>query len=191
MAGDIIDPDAPLVKKAKAGVRAGGFYARWLPTLTMGKGQVPGGFSDFGPLAGHMRYVERAARKLSRDTFYAMARWRGKMERKQAFLGRVVDIGAELFAMAASCVRAKAEGDPTGVELADLFCRQARLRAEALFDGLWRNTDTADTRAARAVVEGRYVTLEDGIMPLPTEGEWVSHWEPGPSTVEDVRRRLT
>jgi hypothetical protein len=137
-----------------------------------------------------MRYVERAARKLSRETFYAMARWRGKLERKQGFLSRVVDIGAELFAMSAACVRAKSEGDPTGVELADLFCRQARLRAEALFDGLWRNTDAIDTRMARAVVDGRYVTLEDGIMPLPEQGEWVSSWQPGPSTVEDVRRRL-
>jgi alkylation response protein AidB-like acyl-CoA dehydrogenase len=191
VAGDIIDPEAPLGKKARAGVRAGGFYARWLPTLAVGKGQVPGGFAGFGKLAAHMRYVERASRKLSRETFYAMARWRGKMERKQAFLGRVVDIGAELFAMSAACVRAKSEGDPTGVELADAFCRQARLRAETLFDGLWRNTDAADGRLARAVLDGRYVPLEDGIMPLPAEGEWVTTWQPGPSTVEDVRRRYT
>jgi alkylation response protein AidB-like acyl-CoA dehydrogenase len=190
VAGDIIDPDAPLSRKAKAGVRAGGFYAKWLPTLAVGKGQVPGGFADFGPLATHARYVERAARKLSRETFYAMARWRGKLERKQGFLSRVVDIGAELFAMSAACVRAKAEGDPTGTEMADLFCRQSRLRVEALFDALWRNTDALDSRVARAVVDGRYITLEDGIMPLPEEGEWVSSWQPGPSTVEDVRRRL-
>jgi alkylation response protein AidB-like acyl-CoA dehydrogenase len=189
VAGDIIDPEAPLSRKARAGVRAGGFYARWLPTLAVGKGQVPGGFADFGPLAAHMRYVERAARKLSRETFYAMARWRGKLERKQGFLSRVVDIGAELFAMSAACVRSKSEGDPAGTELADLFCRQARLRAEALFDALWRNTDALDTKAARAVVEGRYLGLEDGIMPLP-EGEWVAPWQPGPSAVEDVRRRL-
>src|SRR5262245_45539741 len=190
VAGDIIDPDAPMSAKAKAGLRAGGFYARWLPTLTVGKGQVPGGFGDFGRLAPHVRYVERASRKLSRETFYAMARWRGKMERKQGFLGRVVDIGAELFAMSAACVRAKGEADPTGVELADLFCRQARLRVETLFDGLWRNTDTVDNRAAKAVVDGRYVSLEDGIMPLPDEGAWVAAWQPGPSTVDDVRRRL-
>jgi alkylation response protein AidB-like acyl-CoA dehydrogenase len=190
VAGDIIDPEASVGAKAKAGVRAGGFYARWLPTLAVGRGQVPGGFADFGHLAGHVRYVERASRKLSRETFYAMARWRGKMERKQGFLGRVVDIGAELFAMSASCVRAKAENDPTGLELADLFCRQARLRVDTLFDGLWKNTDSVDVKAARAVVDGRYAALEDGILPIPSDGEWVSTWEPGPSTVEDVRRRL-
>jgi alkylation response protein AidB-like acyl-CoA dehydrogenase len=190
VAGDIIDPSAPLSRKAKAGAKAGAFYARWLPTLTVGKGQVPGAYADFGPLAVHMRYVERTARKLSRETFYAMARWRGKMERKQGFLGRIVNIGAELFAMSATCVRARTDGDPAGVELADLFCRQARVRIEALFTALWHNTDGVDVRVARRVVEGRYMFLEDGILPLDDQGDWVAKWEPGPSTVEDVRRRL-
>src|SRR6202008_2696518 len=33
VAGDLIDPDASLGDKARAGARAGGFYARWLPKL--------------------------------------------------------------------------------------------------------------------------------------------------------------
>jgi alkylation response protein AidB-like acyl-CoA dehydrogenase len=190
VAGDIIDPAAGFGRKARAGARAGAFYARWLPTLTVGKGQVPGGYGEFGALAPHVRYVERASRKLARETFYAMARWQGKLERKQGFLGRIVDIGAELFAMAATCVRARSEADPAGRELADLFCRQARLRAEALFASLWDNTDALDVQAARRVVDGRYAFLEDGVLGPDGPGEWVSSWAPGPSTVEDVRRRL-
>jgi hypothetical protein len=112
------------------------------------------------------------------------------MERKQGFLGRVVDIGAELFAMSASCVRARSEADPAGMELADLFCRQSRVRVEALFTALWQNTDALDVRAARRVVEGRYVFLEEGVLPVDEPGDWVAVWAPGPSTVEDVRRRL-
>jgi alkylation response protein AidB-like acyl-CoA dehydrogenase len=193
VAGDIIDPDATLGRKARAGAKAGAFYARWLPTLTVGRGQNPGAFGEYGPLAAHMRYVERASRKLARETFYAMARWQGKLERKQGFLGRVVDIGAELFAMSAACVRARAEaGGPDGAagrELADVFCRQARLRAEALFDTLWDNTDAVDVAAARRVVDGRYAFVEDGVLPVPDDGPWVAPWVPGPSTVEDVRRR--
>jgi len=193
VAGDIIDPDATLRRKARAGAKAGAFYARWLPTLTVGRGQNPGAFGEYGPLAAHMRYVERASRKLARETFYAMARWQGKLERKQGFLGRVVDIGAELFAMSAACVRARAEaGGPDGAagrELADVFCRQARLRAEALFDALWDNTDAVDVAAARRVVDGRYAFVEEGVLPIPDEGPWVAPWVPGPSTVEDVRRR--
>src|SRR5690606_37542110 len=126
VAGDIIDPRAPLGRKARAGLRAAGFYASWLPTLVAGRGQLPGGYGSFGPLARHLRFVERRSRKLARSTFQGMSRWQGRLERKQAFLGRLVDIGAELFAMSAACVRARAERDthPEGVELADLFCRQ-------------------------------------------------------------------
>jgi hypothetical protein len=193
VAGDIIDPDAGLGRKARAGARAGAFYARWLPTLTFGRGQVPGAYAEYGPLAGHLRYLERASRKLARSTFYAMGRWQGELEHKQGFLGRVVDIGAELFAMAAVCVRAQSEREtrPEGVELADLFCRQARLRAEALFDGLWDNTDSVDVVAAKRVLSGRYRFLEEGVLPVPEQGGWVTPWdarfaEPG----ADARRRI-
>jgi hypothetical protein len=192
VAGDIIDPEAGLGRKPRAGARAGAFYAQWLPTLAVGRGQVPSGYGEFGPLAVHLRYVERASRKLARSTFYAMSRWRGKLERKQGFLGRIVDIGAELYAMSAVCVRARAERDgrPEGVELADLFCRQARLRAEALFDALWDNTDSLDVAAARRVLDGRYTFLEAGVVTEPSDQAWVASWAPGPSTTEDVRRRI-
>jgi len=176
----------------RAGARAGAFYARWLPTLAVGRGQVPTGYGEFGPLAAHLRYVERASRKLARSTFYAMSRWQGRLERKQGFLGRIVDIGAELFAMSAVCVRARAERQdrPEGVELADLFCRQARLRAEALFTALWDNTDSLDGHVARRVLDGRYAFLEEGIVTRPADGDWVAAWQPGPATVGDVRRRI-
>ena len=85
-----------------------------------------------------------------------MARWQGKLERKQGFLGRIVDIGAELFAIAAACVyaetiaaRAPDRAGRRRAELADLFCRQARRRADALFTQLWDNTDAADASAAQ------------------------------------------
>jgi alkylation response protein AidB-like acyl-CoA dehydrogenase len=192
VAGDIIDPDAGLGRKARAGAKAGAFYAKWLPTLAVGRGQVPMGYGEFGPLAAHLRYVERASRKLARSTFYAMSRWQGKLERKQGFLGRIVDIGAELFAMSAVCVRARAQRatQPEGVELADLFCRQARLRAEALFAALWDNTDSLDAKVAKRVLEGRYEFVEQGVVVPPSDAAWVSTWEPGPSTAEDVRRRI-
>lgn len=192
VAGDIIDPEAAFGRKAKAGLKAGGFYARWLPTLTVGRGQVPGGYGSFGPLAQHMRYIERTSRKLARSTFYGMARWQGRLERKQGFLGRVVDIGAELFAMSAACVRAKAERDthPENVELADLFCRQARRRIETHLHQLWHNTDARDVALAKQVLTGRYVSLESGVVTPPAVGEWVASWQNGPSQEPDVRRRL-
>ncbi len=190
VAGDIIDPDAALGRKAKAAARAGGFYAKWLPTLVVGRGQTPSAYAEFGPLARHLRRVERGSRKLARETFYAMARWQGKMERKQAFLGRIVDIGAELYAMSAACVKARSSGRDEEVELADLFCQQAWQRAERLFTELWDNTDDVDVVAAKRVTAGRYTLLEDGVIPPAPTGDWVSKWEPGPSQVPDVRRRI-
>ncbi|MEV4538140.1 acyl-CoA dehydrogenase family protein [Asanoa sp. NPDC049518] len=193
VAGDIIDPKADLGRKAKAGARATAFYAKWLPGLAVGKGQNPSAFNDeYGPLAQHLRYVERAARKMARSTFYGMSRWQARMEDREVFLGRIVDIGAELFAMAAVCVRATSEREtrPEGMELADLFCRQAKVRADALFTALWDNTDAVDVKAAKRILDGRYTWLEDGVVHPEGDLPWVATWKPGPSTAEDVRRRI-
>jgi hypothetical protein len=79
---------------------------------------------------------------------------------------------------------------PEGVELADLFCLQARLRADALFAALWDNTDSLDVKVARRVLDGRYAFLEEGIVTPPTDRAWVAAWQSGPATVGDLRRRL-
>jgi alkylation response protein AidB-like acyl-CoA dehydrogenase len=190
VAGDIIDPDADLPRKARAAGRAGGFYAKWLPTLVTGAGQRPGAYGEFGPLARHLRYAERSSRKLARSIFYAASRWQGRLERKQGFLGRMVDIGAELFAMSAVCVRARADDRPEAYELADAFCAQSRVRIERLFDGLWHNTDTADGKLARRVLEGRYAWQEEGVLDPSIPGPWIAEAEPGPSQQENVHRTV-
>ena len=197
-AGDLIDRDLPAARRARAAAQAGQFYARWLPTLVAGQGQRPGAYGEFGPLAAHLRYVERASRKLARVTFYAMGRWQGRLERKQGFLGRVVDIGAELFAMSAVCVRAQLDADVaagTGRgaearELAGVFCAQARLRADALFGQLWSNTDAHDSAVAHQVLNGRYTWLEDGVIDPSIPGPWIGAAEPGPSKAADVHRHI-
>jgi alkylation response protein AidB-like acyl-CoA dehydrogenase len=195
IAGDIIDPTVDARGKAKAAVRAGGFYGRWLPQLAVGPGQVPRSYQEFGRLATHLRFVERTSRKLARSTFYGMARWQGGLEHKQGFLGRVVDIGAELFAMSAAVVRAQmlqAEGSngAEASELAEVFCQQSRLRIQRLFDALWNNTDGADARLARRTLADAYVWLEQGILdPAPT-GPWIARTEAGPSAQENLARRF-
>jgi len=192
VAGDIIDPDASTRAKAEAVARAAGFYAGWLPTLAVGAGFVPGSYHEFGPLAEHVRYLERSSRRLAASIFAGMARWQGALEHRQAFLGRAVDIGAELFAMTAACVRAKAEGPdrPESVELADAFCEQSRVRVDALFTALWHNSDASDRRFTRKVLDGRYARLEDGVRLVGDDLPWVATWTPGPTARADVRRRL-
>jgi alkylation response protein AidB-like acyl-CoA dehydrogenase len=187
VAGDIIDPDADIRRKARAAANAGMFYARWLPTLFAGKGQLPTSFGEFGPLGTHLRYVERASRRLARSTFYAMSRWQGKLEHKQRFLGRVVDIGAELFAMTAACVRTRRAGvDDSAVGLADAFCRQARVRVDQRFDELWRNCDDSDRVLAREVLGGQHTWLEEGILDPSIAGPWIG--QDGGASKKDVHR---
>ena len=193
VAGDLIDPDTTLQEKARAGARAGGFYARWLPKLVAGPGQLPNAYAEFGPLAGHLRFVERSARKLARSTFYAMSRWQGRMELKQNFLARIVDIGAELFAMSAACVRAEhlvatGEHGTEARRLADTFCKQARIRVDELFARLWTNTDSADRKLSAAVLDGAVSWLEEGIVDPSREGPWIAPAPPGPSTAANLHR---
>ncbi len=194
-AGDLASPDADATAKAKAAVKASGFYATWLPKLVVGKGTVPTSYDEFGRLAKHLRYVERSSRKLARQTFYGMSRWQAKLEYRQAFLGRIVDIGAELFAMAATCSRAamlaaddSAQGEGA-YELADVFCAQARLRVDALFGALWSNTDAADVRLVSRLVRGDYAWLEAGVLDQSEgTGPWISEWSRGASDLPNVHR---
>jgi alkylation response protein AidB-like acyl-CoA dehydrogenase len=195
VAGDLIDPDKDLRAKGAAAAKAGGFYARWLPKLVAGRGQLPNSYAEFGDLAPHLRYAERSARKLARCTFYAMSRWQGRMETKQGFLGRVVDIGAELFAISAACVRAEhlrrtGDNGRAAQQLADAFCRQSRIRVEALFTRLWSNTDDLDRRIVDGVLNGAYIWLEAGIIDPSGEGPWIADAAPGPSQAENAHRPI-
>jgi alkylation response protein AidB-like acyl-CoA dehydrogenase len=180
VAGELLEGDGDLKAKARSAVEAGKFYSRWLPQLTVGKGQRPGSYEEFGALAGHVRYAERASRKLARSTFYAMSRWQGRLEKKQAVLGRIVDIGAELFAISAAAVYAQTlreehpERGDEAVELADLFIRQARRRVEALFGELFSNDDEAGYALAQQVLEGRHTWLEEGIADPSGDGPMVA-----------------
>ena len=200
VAGDVIDPSVPLADKARAALRAGGFYARWLPTLAVGAGQLHSSYVEFGPLATHLRYVERCSRKLARSTFYGMSRWRGRLEHRQVFLGRLVDIGAELYAMCACCVRAEMlrQDDPeqgaSAAELAGVFCAQARVRIDALFSGLWHNADAANRGLAKKLLAGRYTWAEQGVLHTIDDAPWIAGARPGASspgtsTAADTLRR--
>jgi hypothetical protein len=50
--------------------------------------------------------------------------------------------------------------------LADLFCREARLRVDSLFDRFYGSNDQAIYRVAQQVLRGEHAWLEDGIIPM-------------------------
>jgi hypothetical protein len=181
VAGRLVDPHATLGEKLASLGRAAAFYAAWYPSLWLAWGRWPR-FSAYGSLADHVRFVERRGRKLAREVFHGMVRYGARLERKQAFLFRIVDIGLELFAMTASLTRARALADrahadaPGAAELADLFCRDARSTVDRLFEDLWSNHDDGKTGVARAVLAGRHVWLEQGIRALPFTDAEIAPW---------------
>ena len=183
VAGDILDPDTELKDKAKSAVAAGAFYGKWLPQLAAGKGQNPQSYDEFGDLAKHLRFAERGSRKLARSTFWGMSRWQAGLEKRQAWLGRIVDIGAELFAISSACVYAQTlakerpERADEARELADLFCIQARRRANDLFHDLWQNDDDENHAAALKVLDGRYSLIEEGILDPSGDGPMIAEPE--------------
>ena len=171
VAGDLFDPKVSRADKArKALPKFVGFYAKWYPSRWLGWGHAPR-FSEFGPLAGHVRYLDRTARRLARALFHMMARHGPKLEKRQALLFRAVDVGADLFAMSAAVSRAqqmrraKSQDADHAVELADLFCRMTRRRIASLFAGIRSNDDVRKYRVARRVLEGEHAWLESGLVP--------------------------
>jgi alkylation response protein AidB-like acyl-CoA dehydrogenase len=168
LAGDLIDPNASRSAKLRAFARSAAFYSRWYPKLWLAAERLPR-YGAFGPLATHLRFVSRSARRLARTLFHAMVRFGPKLERKQAVLARLVEIGAELLAITAACSRAhmmvtKSPGDRSPVELADLFSRHARRRVEARFAAIFDNDDVATYRVAQQVMADRYGWLERGLV---------------------------
>jgi Acyl-CoA dehydrogenase, C-terminal domain len=164
LAFPIVSPDSDFETRVRAAVRAAPFYITWYPALW-----VPrfGGFGGFGRLAHHLRFAERRARKLARVLFHAMVRFGPKLERKQAVLFRGVEIGAELFAMTAACVYADDEarrGNGAALELAEVFCAEARMRIDELFRRYYGADDAAIYRLSQEILEGEYGWMEQDII---------------------------
>jgi len=167
-AGALMNPKAPGSAKAAAAAKAGSHYAWWYPSLYAGWSRSPR-FGEFGRLAGHMGYVERTSRRLARAIFHAMMRYQAKLEKKQRTLFRIVDIGTDLFAMAASISYAtmlarKKDGRQNAVDLADVFCREARMRIEETFDVLFDNHDVKAYRMTMNFLDGAYQWFEGELV---------------------------
>jgi alkylation response protein AidB-like acyl-CoA dehydrogenase len=169
VAGALVDPRAPVSAKIPALLRTALYYATWYPGKWLGWGWWPR-YQHFGPLGRDLRYVNRAARRLARALFHAIVRFGPRLEKRQAVLGRLVEIGAELFAMSAACARAqklrmsrspeeRAQG-PQAVHLTRVFCRIARRRVEERFDRLFDNDDTAVYHMAQRVLANELTWLE-------------------------------
>jgi alkylation response protein AidB-like acyl-CoA dehydrogenase len=174
LAAGVMDPEATWGEKLRAAAGALRFYAGWYPGRLLG-GRAPWRFGDRGPLARQYRHIDRLAHRLAAALLHAMGRHGPKLEREQIVLGHLMEIGTELFAMAATCAYAdrlagagESGGNPR--HLATVFCDGARRRIDSHFRALGRRRDRRRVRAlARAVLDGSYRWMEDGIIPAAAE----------------------
>lgn len=145
-----------------------GFYSSWLP-----KQYMPAGI-DFrtkhlsSANQDHLSYVASTAKKLARTIFWTMAKYQQKLDVEQVLLANFVDIGVDLFAMAA-CL-AHAEGlvalnpaDQSPQELAELFCLNARKRIAANFEAVKKNHNKKFGKVAGGLMETKFDWLMTGM----------------------------
>jgi alkylation response protein AidB-like acyl-CoA dehydrogenase len=168
VAGIALNSERPWGERLKAAVHSAGFYALWYPRLWLPLGAaVP---DNIHPrLASHLRTVAALARRMARTLFHQMVRFGPKLERRQVLLGRIADIGCDLFALAATCVYAQKllnNGDTTDkvLTLTDDFAGQALARIETNFHGVAHNSDESGYVLAQQVVAGEHTWLEQGIL---------------------------
>jgi alkylation response protein AidB-like acyl-CoA dehydrogenase len=166
----MLNSQQPVVERLRSAVQAAGFYAGWYPRQWL-QAFSADGVTGFQPLlAKHMRFAASVAHRLARQLFHAMAGHGPKLEREQVLLGRFVDIGTEIFAIATSCARAQSmlsKNENVNMELlalADYFCCSARLRIDRLFNSIGRNADLRGKKLANRVLSGELSWLEKGII---------------------------
>lgn len=165
----IMSPKTPFGKKLSMIGQAIAFYALWYPKQFLFCSKLPSNQDIPCALKKHMKYANRTAHRLARSLFHAMMLHQEKLEAKQHLLGRLVNAGTDLFSMASVCARAagayKANPSDKGpVDLADLFCRQAKGRIEKQFRGLFCNSDGFTYKVAQDVLADKFSWLENDII---------------------------
>lgn len=170
VAGGALDSRQSAGRRLGAAAKAAGYYATWYPGLWLPRGGVPAGVMPVSRES--LRYVSRTSRRLARALFHAMASYGPKLERQQLTLGRMVDIGTELFAIAATSLYADAllkRRDP-GYDRGDLeqlvrcFTADAQSRIATSFTALGRNNDRRNYQLTQSLLAGRHTYLREGIV---------------------------
>ena len=171
VAGGVLNSKFSLVRRLKDAFKAGIFYATWYPRLWIPINNVR--LKDLEPsLRPGLKYVSATSRKLARTLFHAMVRNGPKLEKKQPLLGRIVNIGTELFVITAASLRAdtllkKSTNQAEQKELNKLvtfIVKDSQLKIKRQFNDLKNHNDHLGYNLAQDILEDRYTWLEDGIV---------------------------
>jgi alkylation response protein AidB-like acyl-CoA dehydrogenase len=166
--GVLLKKEGDGLEKIKAFFKILGHYAVWYPKQLF-QGLASGSYKEMGELEDQFKFIEKYSHKLARTLFYYMAKYQQKLEARQHILGRMMEIGTELFAMGATCAYAqclveKKSEDRTPIDVANFFCTMARRRISEHFSSLSDNDDRESNALAKRVLDGEFKWLEKGII---------------------------
>jgi alkylation response protein AidB-like acyl-CoA dehydrogenase len=163
----VINSQLPLGTRLRAGLKAGLHYAWWYPKQYLPAG---GDWQALDPaLHPYARLAAGLSKKLARTLLHQMARYGAKLEREQMVLKNMVDVGAEIFAIVATCTYADQQlrqGLPRVelLRLVDYFVQESCLRIDAACHDLRHNAYRAGAQVAEHMLAGDYQWLEAGIV---------------------------
>lgn len=167
----VFDSRLGLGARLRALLRTAAFYSAWYPARWLPR-RVPVPADYPRQAARNLRWIDRQSRRLARATFHSMMRHGPKLDRRQLLLGRLVNIGAELFVLATASARlghqwALACLPPERRRIArllDLLHAEARRRLRREFAELH---DPADNHATGLIRDQLGPTRTAGPAPAP------------------------
>lgn len=167
-AKDLLNPKTPFLAKASAFFKLAGFYSFWTLKQYVLSWFSPS-YQEMGPLAKHMKFIDKNSHRLARKIFFAMAKYRERLEHKQMLLGRLMDIATDLFVMTATCSyalakKAEMHSDGSPIDLCDHFCEMGKRRIKKNFASLSNNDDLKTNALAKDILEKKFCWLEKGII---------------------------
>ena len=150
IAGDVLNSKVPIKKRLKAAVRAGLHYAwwypkQWLPNLSLNK---------------YHRFVKNKSKRLARTLFHSMLRYGPGLDKQQLLLGRITEIGTELFIIMAAVLKAESTHDNRDEELADAVFRNGKVKINKIFASIGNNADQSNYKLGRKILDGVYKKVE-------------------------------
>ena len=164
VAGKVLDTRLPFKVRAMAALKAGVFYARWYPKqwLPIYK-KIPKGIHP--SLKPKLKYVQKTSKKLARALFHAMLLGGSKLDKQQLLLGRLAEIGTELFVITASVLRCNEQlkGPSPKVQMVDLvdcIFERSKDKIASNFYRLDNNNDNRNYKVAKKILAKQYQCLE-------------------------------
>ena len=162
-AGDVLNSKAPLKKRVLAAIKAGWFYAKWYPKQWLPiYNKIPRTMDK--RLKRHLKYVRKTSKKLARALFHSMLRYGPKLDKQQLLLGRLAEIGTELFIITSTAMRTdmlhKRDVREDLFPLSDCIFERSKNKISTLFADIKNNNDKNNYKLSKKILDEQYNYLE-------------------------------